>query len=184
MRDLVLNRMCFWFFGTRPRRVLDFIGLNYYSRQVIRWRPARGSALLFGSECMEDHHGEPRAFSSLGWEIYAPGLAQVLRSYARYGVPLMVTENGLATDDEVLRTRFLTDHVAAVADAVRAGVPVVGYLYWTLMDNYEWTEGRSARFGLAETDFASQGRAPRPAALAFKAICEANMTPVTGLWKY
>jgi beta-glucosidase len=173
-RDLVLNDVCFRLLGRQPRKVLDFIGLNYYARQVVRWRPALASALFFGVECEEDHHGQPREFSTLGWEIFAPGLRQVLGRFARYDVPLMVTENGIATADEALRTRFLTDHVAALVGAVRDGVPVLGYLYWTLMDNYEWTEGRGAGFGLAATDFASQHRTPRPAALAFKAVCEAN----------
>ena len=170
-RDLVLNRACFQLLGRQPRKVLDFIGINYYSRQVVRWGPSFGPAMFFGTECEEDHHGQPREFSSLGWEIFAPGLRQVLGSFARYGVPLLVTENGIATSDESLRTRFLRDHVASLAGAVRDGVPVLGYLYWTLMDNYEWTEGQGAKFGLAETDFTSQRRTPRPAAFAYQEIC-------------
>jgi len=94
----------------------------------------------------------------------------VLHRFMRHGVPLMVTENGIATEDEGVRSRFVQAHVSAVADALEAGVPVLGYLYWTLMDNYEWTEGRTARFGLMATDFSTQRRTPRPAAHALQAL--------------
>ncbi len=174
LRNYVLNRLVFRLLGGPPREVLDFIGINYYSRQIVRWRAAPGAALVFGSECTAEHHQAPRSFTSLGWEVYAAGLARVLRRFARYGLPLMVTENGIATLDEERRTRFVEDHVRALAEAIGEGIPVLGYLYWTLMDNYEWTSGRTAQFGLAETDFTTQKRRPRPAAQVFKAICEAG----------
>jgi beta-glucosidase len=172
LRDLALNRAVFGLLGSRPRDVLDFIGLNFYARQVVRWRATSAGACLFGSECRDDHHGEPRSFSALGWEIHAASLPPLLRRFTRYGVPLMITENGVATADEDLRTRYLTEHLQSLTLALRDGVPVLGYLYWTLMDNFEWTEGYGARFGLASVDFKTQRRTPRPAAWAFKAICE------------
>lgn len=171
MRDEVLNRSVFRLLGRPPQEVLDFIGVNYYARQVVRWKPALGAALLFGSECSAGHHGAPRVFTSLGWEVFAPGLGEVLCGLRRHGLPLMVTENGIATDDEAQRTQYLREHVGALAEAVRDGVPVLGYLYWTLMDNYEWTLGREARFGLAATDFDTQIRSPRPVVTAFREIC-------------
>jgi beta-glucosidase len=180
LREQILNRLVFRLFGRPPRKVLDFIGINYYARQIVRWRPELGAALLFGSECTAEHHRSPRVFTSLGWEVYAPGLARVLRGFERYGLPLMVTENGIATSDEVLRARFLQEHVQAVEDASRNGTRVLGYLYWTLMDNYEWTSGREARFGLAETDFATQERRLRPAAFLFRTLSEAAGAPTPG----
>jgi beta-glucosidase len=177
LRDLALNRVMFRLLGRRPREVLDFIGLNFYARQIVRWQATSPGALVFGSECRDDHHGEPRAFSSLGWEIHAASLPPLLRRFARYGVPLMITENGIATSDESLRTRYLTEHLAALAKALREGAPVLGYLYWTLMDNFEWAEGFGARIGLAATDFTTQERQPRPAAQAFKTICETGRLP-------
>lgn len=171
LRDYALNRVFFRLLGARPEAVLDFIGLNYYARQVVRWRPVLGAAALVGSECRDDHHDLPRSFSPLGWEVFAPGLRESLQRFRRLGVPLMVTENGIATGDEEQRTRYLREHVAALADAVTKGVPVLGYLYWTLMDNYEWVEGKGARFGLFEVDFTTQRRTPRPAARSFEAIC-------------
>ncbi|MEP7248139.1 MAG: family 1 glycosylhydrolase, partial [Gammaproteobacteria bacterium] len=76
-------------------------------------------------------------------------------------------ENGIATQDEAERSRYLELHLAALAAAVAAGVDVRGYFYWSLIDNYEWVEGFGARFGLAEVDFATQARRPRPAARLF-----------------
>lgn len=165
-RDAALNAIPFRLFGRPARKALDFIGLNYYARQVVR---AQGRS-PFGSECLGDHHGESRHFSRLGWEVYPPGLVEVLRRFSQHGVPLIVTENGIATDDETERTRFLTDHVASLRRARDEGIDVRGYFYWTLMDNYEWTAGREARFGLCATDFATQARQPRPAALAYRTL--------------
>jgi beta-glucosidase len=168
LRDAALNGLVFRLLGAPPCTVLDFIGINYYARQVVRWRHQPGTARVFGTECTDDHHGGTREYSSMGWEIFAPGLHKVLAKFARIGVPLMVTENGIATDDEALRCRFLREHLEALTKAVRESVPVLGYFYWTLMDNYEWTAGRTAHFGLAEVDFSTQQRTLRPAAQLFR----------------
>jgi beta-glucosidase len=178
LRDFTLNGLVVRLLGRPPREVLDFIGINYYARQVVRWRPMPGAALLFGIECTADHHEASRIYSSLGWEVFAPGLRRILSAFGRYGLPMMVTENGIATADEQLRTRYLKSHVNAVGEAIGDGAVVLGYLYWTLMDNYEWTEGRNAHFGLIANDFSTQERKPRPAALAFKAICQSRARDV------
>ena len=167
VRDFALNTLCFRLLGRSPDRVLDFIGVNYYVRQVVQWRP-RGTAVLFGSEQKNTSSDVGRQFSSLGWEVYPDGLHEVLRRFASYGVPLIVTENGIATSDEALRVSFLEAHVRSLAQAMQSGVNVLGYLYWTLFDNYEWTEGRTAHFGLAAVDPSNQMRIERPAARAFE----------------
>jgi beta-glucosidase len=174
LRDFALNRLVFRLLGTSPAAVLDFIGINYYARQIVRARGGRGLGRLFGAECKDDHHGTHRAFTTLGWEIHAPGLREVLRQFSRYGVPLMVTENGIATTDEALREQYLSTHLRALGQAVEDGIPVLGYLYWTLMDNFEWTEGRTARFGLVDVDFATQKRVLRRTAELFAEVCQAN----------
>jgi beta-glucosidase len=89
----------------------------------------------------------------------------VLDRYARLGVPLLVTENGIATTDEALRSRFLRDHLREARDALRRGVPLLGYLHWTLMDNFEWSLGTRPRFGLLANEYRTQTRTPRLAAL-------------------
>jgi beta-glucosidase len=176
MRDLALNRLPFLLLGRSPQRCLDFIGINYYSRTVVRWAP-RGQALLFGEDCVADHHDAPRRFSDLGWEIYPRGLRLTLERFAAYGVPLMVTENGIATDDEELRSWFLLRHLEALGDALASGVPVLGYLYWSLIDNFEWAEGTGPHFGLAAVDFTTQERRVRPSAERYAAVCATNQLP-------
>jgi beta-glucosidase len=176
LRDLCLNRVPVRLMAGALGKRLDFIGLNYYCRTLVQWQ-ARGTAALFGADWLEDDQGEPRAFSDIGWEIYPAGLKRQLARFARYGVPVLVTENGLATTDEDLRLTFLRDHLRSLAEAVRDGVPVAGYLYWSLMDNFEWTSGTAPRFGLAATDFTTQKRTPRPAAAYFAEVCKTNVLP-------
>jgi beta-glucosidase len=170
MRDLALNSLCFRLLG---RHSLDFVGINYYVRQVVQWR-LRGAQALFGTEYKQHNPHAQRQFSSLGWEIFPNGLSRVLRRFSSLGVPLMVTENGIATLDEPLRERFIAEHVREVALAMRDGVHVLGYLYWTLFDNFEWAEGYNAHFGLAAIDPSSQARLPRPAAAVLESICRTN----------
>jgi beta-glucosidase len=176
LRDLVLNRLPVWLMAGAFGRRFDFIGLNYYARTVVHWQPA-GIAALFGRDWLDDDQGRPRAFSDIGWEIYPEGLKQQLERFARYRVPLLITENGIATRDEELRTDFLRAHLRALAEALAAGVPIAGYCYWSLMDNFEWTLGTAPRFGLAATDFATQQRLPRPAAAYFAQVCKTNALP-------
>ena len=173
LRDLVLNSLCFRLLGRSPRRVLDFLGVNYYTRQIVRSQSS-GVGLIFGTECKDSHHERPRNFSSLGWEIYPPGLTGILRRLSRYGVPLIVTENGISTVDELQREAFLVDHIRALAAAIQEGIDVRGYLYWALYDNFEWTEGFNAHFGLAAVDHATQQRLPRPAGERFASICRSD----------
>jgi beta-glucosidase len=183
LRDAILNRAFFALIGAWPARrggalPLDFIGINYYFRVCVRstgWGP-RG---LLGRVCHEPHHRHQGALSTIGWEVYPRGLEVVAERFAaRYRLPLLITENGIATTDEDLRTRFLLDHLARLAAAIRGGAPVIGYLYWSLIDNYEWTEGYDARFGLAAVDFATQERTPRPCAAVLEPVCRSNRLPL------
>lgn len=164
---------------------LDFLGLNYYTRTLVRSEPAAGPlGLLLGRACHDAHHADHGPWSTAGTEVWPRGLELVLARFARLGVPLVVTENGVATDDEGLRRRVLRDHLEALARALARGVDVRGYLYWSLVDNYEWLLGRTARYGLAAVDFATQERTPRAVAADFAAVCRANglagLPPFTG----
>jgi beta-glucosidase len=105
----------------------------------------------------------------MGWEVYPHGLSLVLEELHRaYSVPaLLVTENGAAFGDEwngdgrvadSRRVGYLRDHIGAVERAMEHGVPVAGYMVWSLLDNFEWAEGYSKRFGLIYVDFATQRR--------------------------
>ena len=110
-----------------------------------------------------------RPRTAMDWPIVPEGLAQVLRWLAdRYpALPIYVTENGAAFDDEPNgdgfvddqnRIAYLGDHIAAVRAAVAAGVDVRGYMAWSLLDNFEWSWGYTRRFGLIRCDFASRQR--------------------------
>jgi beta-glucosidase len=173
LRSGLLNHLCLWLLREGGRMPLDFIGLNYYARELVRWEP-RGLAWLFGREPRTELSGRARQYSSLGWEVYPDGLHHVLREFARHGLPMMITENGIATADEQERSAYLESHLASLATAVRSGLDVRGYCYWSLLDNFEWAEGFNAKFGLAAVDFATQQRTPREAARRYAAVCRSN----------
>ena len=90
---------------------------------------------------------------------------------SEFGLPILITENGVADDHDELRPAFLLDHLHAVIDAIDAGVDVRGYLYWTAWDNFEWVEGYTKRFGLIAVDRETLERIPKPSAALFAEIC-------------
>lgn len=177
LRDFMLNRAFFSLIGAVPARQtqkhLDFIGLNYYTRAVVR-STGWGVGALLGRVCRRPHHSDQGPISATGWEVYPRGLRLLLEKFSRFGLPLLLTENGVATDDETLRRAFIIQHLQHVAEALAQGVNVIGYLYWSLIDNFEWTMGTQARFGLAAVDFTTQQRTPRPCIEDFRRVCQEN----------
>jgi len=135
----------------------DYLGINYYTRD-----------LIVGSLRGDEHYrtaaapGQPR--NDLGWEIYPEGLYRLLVRYARRGWPLFVTENGVADGRDVQRADFLRAHLYAVDRARADGVDVIGYLHWSLIDNFEWSHGFHGRFGLFKVDFDDPALTRRPTA--------------------
>ena len=108
------------------------------------------------------------ALSDAGVEIYPEGLLRMLRrGWQRYGLPIYVTENGVADANGSLRSAYLRSHLFAVSTAIEQGIPVHGYFHWSLMDNFEWSEGYQYRFGLYSVDFNTQIRTPGPASREF-----------------
>jgi beta-glucosidase len=154
-------------------QTLDFIGLNYYTRDFVR---NTGLSLpgLVGDICTLEHHGAIGKRNELGWEIYPEGLAHFLRSYRRYRKPILITENGLPTDRDDDRWTFLFLHLWQVARAINDGAPIAGYLHWSLLDNYEWADGFKARFGLIGVDYATQERTVRESARKLSQIIRRN----------
>ena len=110
----------------------------------------------------------------MGWESYPEGLHRVLVDLKRFRLPVMITENGTCTDDDRNRWDFILGHVRMVAKAIQAGVPVLGYLYWSLLDNFEWARGFRPRFGLVEMDYVTQKRKVRESAWQYAEICRSN----------
>jgi len=145
------------------RQPLDFLGINYYSRQVVRHDPADWPLTAARVRQTGQTH------TGLDWEVYPQGLTDILEWVAsRYGsLPLYVTENGAAFYDppqaadgidDPLRRDYLRDHLHAAWNALRNGVDLRGYFAWSLLDNFEWAYGYSQRFGLIHVDYATQRR--------------------------
>ncbi|HXX69945.1 MAG TPA: family 1 glycosylhydrolase [Polyangiaceae bacterium] len=155
------------------RGTQDFFGMNYYTRDVVRFSMAHARE-LFVARTVPD--GAER--SDLGWEIYPAGLGDLLRSWGRRtGLPVIVTENGVADASDAKRARFIVHHLAEVARAIADGVSVQGYFYWSLLDNFEWAEGYEPRFGLVAMDYATQGRSMRESARAYARIAQERALP-------
>jgi beta-glucosidase len=137
------------------RGKLDFLGVNYYFRLFLRLSPWN----MKGPEYFwEDRSG--RGLTETGWEVYPKGFEGVLRDAATVGVPIVITENGTAESDDARKIAYMKDHLRIVRRAVREGIDVRGYFWWSLMDNYEWLEGLRPRFGLYRVDFETLERRP------------------------
>jgi len=136
---------------------LDYLGVNYYTRDLIVGRLDRAHPYDVAA-------APDRPRSDLGWEIYPEGLYRLLVRYARRGWPLFVTENGVADGRDVARADFLRAHLYAVDRARADGVDVIGYLHWSLIDNFEWSHGFRGRFGLFKIDFGDPVLTRRPTA--------------------
>ncbi|MBM2615937.1 glycoside hydrolase family 1 protein [Actinoplanes sp. LDG1-06] len=95
-------------------------------------------------------------------------------AYGETGVPILVTEHGMATDDDTRRAAYIEPSLAGLLDAIDDGVPVLGYLHWTLMDNFEWVFGYGTRLGLHSVDRTTFARTPKPSAAVYSAVARAN----------
>ncbi len=145
--------------GSKP----DFLGVNYYTRFLLRSGPSRHNPL---GEYVEQTHAER---TSMGWEVYPDGLYDTLRRIHERYAPgdMLITENGAAYADivdadgrirDAQRIAYYEAHLAQVRRAMTEGVPVRGYFAWSLLDNFEWTEGYRQRFGLVHVDYETQQR--------------------------
>lgn len=154
----------------------DFIGINYYGRQIVS-ADVRSPGTLFGKSVIPP----AREMWDAPWldrEVYPHGLYRVCMRAARYGKPIFITENGFSDAEDTRRPSFLLRHLAELHRAIQAGADVRGYFHWTLVDNYEWVEGWSTRFGLVELNPKTQERTPRRSAKMMGAIARANaITP-------
>jgi beta-glucosidase len=127
---------------------LDWLGINYYGRDHVRLD-------LSDPSLSEQFVPADRPVSDLGWDIWPEGMYQVLKRYSALGLPIYVTENGIADHRGDKRPEFLQSHFEALVRAAREGVDVRGYFHWSLLDNFEWAEGHEPRFGLYHVDYDS-----------------------------
>ncbi len=153
-----------------PDRVigkLDFLGINFYGEEVVK-----GDSIAFVPG---------REYSDSGRAIFPEGLYRVLMHFhQRYNsgprwrkpLPFWITENGIADENDVLRPAYLIEHLLAVDAAMRQGVPVMGYIFWTISDNWEWHDGYGPKFGLVAVDRRNNlARMPRASYYLFQRIC-------------
>jgi beta-glucosidase len=146
----------------------DFVGVQNYERA---WYDGTGAVSASG--------GEPAGGLYSG--IDTGSLSGAVRYvFAATGVPVLVTEHGMATADDRLRADFIEPSLTGLLGAVSDGVPVLGYLHWTLMDNFEWIFGYGQQLGLHSVDRETFVRTPKPSAAAYSAIVRANGAPRTG----
>lgn len=144
---------------------IDFLGVNYY--QPTRVRNAAEGPLPFDIVDIAEY-----PVTGMGWPIVPDAFLSLLRTLdARYDLPpLYITENGCSFPDEVSpdgtvddspRIEFLDAHIGAVRTAIDEGIDVRGYFTWSLLDNFEWSEGYHPRFGLVHVDYETQKRTPK-----------------------
>ena len=151
---------------------IDFLGVNYYSRMLVRGSEdpatiAEHTVPFNNYEAVERVPGA--SYTEMGWEIFPDGLANILTRIHREYAPraMVVTESGAAFDDHLdgigtvhdqRRIDYLRAHIQTVAQVIRQGVPIKGYVVWSFLDNFEWSEGYQRRFGLVYVDYPTQRR--------------------------
>jgi beta-glucosidase len=151
---------------------IDFLGVNYYSRMIVRDHE-NGKTTTGQTGHAESYEAVERipgaTYTEMGWEVFPDGLANILTRIQREYAPkaMVVTESGAAFDDhwdgngivhDQQRIDYLRVHIQTVAQVIRRGVPIKGYIVWSFLDNFEWAEGYRKRFGLVYVDFPTQRR--------------------------
>ena len=165
----------FWIFD-QIQDVQDFIGINSYKHY--------GFSLARGFFQLGELQGD------FGWKAYPEGLCHVVKEiYQKYKKPIYITENGISDADDDQRADFIKKHLKWLHKAIEEGADVRGYFYWSLLDNFEWAEGFTQRFGLVEVNFdlpsASSGgggleRKVRPSGVVYGEICKNNGLAYSG----
>jgi beta-glucosidase len=137
-------------------RHCDFLGVNYYlSNRVYGYRV----------------HNPDKNLSDLQWDMQPGDIQYVLeRLYRKYKLPILITENGLADSRDIYRKWWITQTIIGMQNAMKYGVKLIGYLHWSLIDNFEWAYGKWPRFGLAGINYATGERKLRPSAIWFGQI--------------
>ncbi len=143
----------------RIKNYQDFVGLNHYFHNRINYG---------------FNKNENKKVDDWGRELYPEAIYHVLMDLKRYNKPIYITENGLADAKDQKRGWFIFETLKWAHKAIDEGVDVRGYLYWTLVDNFEWAEGFRLRFGLLETDHDTLERKIRPSAIFYRDVCLAN----------
>lgn len=155
------------------RGTQDFVGVNYYFTDQVAFDPFNPGE-IFGRAVNEPNSHELKASFSSAGTINPIGLERTLAELSRYRKPIYITENGVIDAGDHLQIKYLLSHLSSVGRAISSGAQVRGYFWWTLTDNFEWTEGYKPRFGLYAMDVVTQKRTPRPVTEVYAKIIREN----------
>lgn len=152
-------------FFKKIKNNFDYVGLDYYFHDRIVWYPPFIK-------------NKNKQVTDMGWEIYPEGIYHVLKYLSRFNKPILITENGVADESGGVRSQFIKDHLYYVHKAIKEGIDVRGYFYWSLLDNFEWAHGYGPKFGLFKVDRKTFARTARPSAEVYRKICKENAVEV------
>jgi beta-glucosidase len=153
------------------RRTVDFIGLNYYTKAYIQWKPRDANPEMQLELPLGFAFARRKELASdVGWAIHPLGLMKMMRICSSYRVPIYITENGIADRQDVLRPFYLRAHLYQVAQAIHYGIDVRGYFHWSLLDNFEWIKGYGPRFGLYQVNYETFERTETNSAKLYRKI--------------
>ncbi|MFK9094424.1 glycoside hydrolase family 1 protein [Bacillus salipaludis] len=185
-------------FKTIKENTVEFVGLNYYARALIRpysggetilrinnsGAEGRGTSKVVVKNWFEQVWDPTSEFTEWDTEIYPQGLYEgIMMAYRKYGIPIYITENGIGMYEDITvesirdekRIEFLNDHIDAIQRAVEEGADVRGYYIWSTMDLYSWKNGHDKRYGLVAIDFENDcKRKPKASYYWYKQVCESN----------
>lgn len=148
---------------------LDFLGVGFYGAETVRFNPFKPRHLFVK---YTDAFGSPVGVETC--EAAPESFYHVLREMARYGLPILVTGNGIATEEDRRRCVYLLDHLAVVHRCLQEGMDIRGYFHRAFLDGFEWTRGYSARYGLVHVARETLARTPNTSAYLYKDICESG----------
>jgi beta-glucosidase/6-phospho-beta-glucosidase/beta-galactosidase len=151
----------------------DYIGINYYSAVTAGSRGLK--VPVVDASLRVDRLLTDRPKTDFFWDIYPDGLRHCLGEVKGYGLPIVITENGIADSNDRNRARFVLEHLFVLGKAAKEdGLDIRGYFYWSLLDNFEWASGFCPRFGLYSVDRATAARTQRPSAKVYAEVARTN----------
>jgi len=159
---ILVNGVRWWWnrwFLNHIKNYHDIIGVNFYFRKLFKNGVARSPI---------------NKISDMGWELYPQGIEAVLKELQQYNKPIYITENGLADEHDTHRAWYIREVLTSVQKAIADGVDVRGYFYWSLLDNFEWSDGFAPKFGLFTVDRTTWERKPRPSVETYTEIIDNN----------
>ncbi|WP_440874153.1 GH1 family beta-glucosidase [Thalassotalea sp. PLHSN55] len=156
------------------KQTVDYIGVNYYTRNVVQ---SATPVMSNQYTCYENAEATEFEKTAMGWDVYPQGLKMTIDKICQdYQLPaIMIMENGAAFDDKVTpqgvddprRVQYFKAHLAVVSQLVISGINISAYFAWSFLDNFEWAEGYNKRFGLVHVDFESQQRTIKRSGIAY-----------------